>query len=106
MLFLAIIGGTVGIVAVMVGSALWRGYVLSTLWGWFVVPLFGLPKLAIAPAIGLSLVVGFLTYQTPPDVEERKRDGVDKWVRIVVLAALLPALSLGMGWIVHWYMAR
>lgn len=43
-----------------------RGLVLMALWGWFIVP-FGLPGLTLAWAIGISLIVGFLTADVKPD---------------------------------------
>ena len=106
MLFLAIIGGVVGIGALMVGGYLWRGYVLSILWGWFAVPIFHLPRLSIASAIGISIVVGFLTYQTPEDVEKPDRTQVHVWTRAVILVTLLPAISLGVGWVVHMFVTQ
>lgn len=35
--------------------AIYTGFVTSTLWGWFVSPLFGLPRLTVVQAIGLGL---------------------------------------------------
>lgn len=40
-----------------------RGWVLSRLWFWFAVPIFGLTPLGIAQAIGVSLIVWMLTHQ-------------------------------------------
>lgn len=43
-------------------QALWGGYVLMKLWGWFIVTTFtGAPQLNLAEAIGLDLVVSMLT---------------------------------------------
>lgn len=39
--------------AVMALSAVITGLVLSVLWGWFMAPLFGLPVITVAQAIGL-----------------------------------------------------
>ena len=39
-----------------------RGFVLKYLWLWFAVP-FGLMPISIAHAIGISLIISFLTYQ-------------------------------------------
>lgn len=51
------IGGIVVFVGSMFWGAAWSGFTLSTLWGWFVAPLFGLPILSVAYAFGLALVV-------------------------------------------------
>ena len=71
MTFLAILGGAVGIFALLVISSLLRGFVLVKIWGWFIVPLFHLPVLTLLPAIGLALVVGFMTYQYQYSKDER-----------------------------------
>lgn len=42
------------------GNIFWRAFVMTRLWGWFVVPL-GLPAIGIAHAIGLSLLFGVVT---------------------------------------------
>lgn len=45
-----------GIVAVMIVLALFGAFTISTLWGWFVVPL-GVKSVTMAHAYGLSTVV-------------------------------------------------
>jgi hypothetical protein len=72
MVFLAILGGFVGIVALVVLSTLLRGYALSVLWGWFMVPTLGLPHLSVAQAIGIAIVVSFLTYQDHSDLQKKE----------------------------------
>ena len=48
-------------------SLILNGLVLKKLWGWFVVANFGLKPLSIPSAIGIALIVSFLTYPgTPP----------------------------------------
>lgn len=46
--------------AYSIGCTILSGYVLSVLWGWFIVPTFGLPLLTIPVAIGVMLVVAYL----------------------------------------------
>lgn len=38
-----------------------RGYVLKSLWAWFIVPTFGGPAISVSVAIGISYIVGLLT---------------------------------------------
>lgn len=72
----------------------WYGYVLHLLWAWFIVPAFGLPAVSIPVAIGLSLVVGFMTksYTHDPEGEAWWK----KWARMY----MRPAVALLVGWIV------
>jgi hypothetical protein len=86
-----------GISALVVLSSIWRGFVLSILWGWFMVPLFGLPALNIPFAIGIALVVGFLTHQSSN--ENEKTD----WGNSITMAVMYPALILLVGWVVTFF---
>lgn len=56
------VGGCVVLLLATPFSMVWSGWVLSVLWGWFVVPL-GLPPLALWAACGVRLVTGSLTHQ-------------------------------------------
>lgn len=38
-----------------------KGLVISKLWVWFIVPMFGLPNFSIPYFLGLAIVVSFLT---------------------------------------------
>lgn len=40
-----------------------QGVTLMLLWRWFAVPIFGLPALTIAQALGLSLILGYVQYK-------------------------------------------
>lgn len=86
--------------------AMWRGYVLCILWGWFVARTFGLPELGIAQAIGLSYVVTYLT-ATMPAKQEKEPEGKEllsqQIARGLVFHGLYPTVVLFFGWIVkHW----
>ena len=102
MLALAVLGGTVAFVTLMVLSSIFNGYALSVLWGWFVVPIFGAPRLSIVPAIGIAMVVGYLTHQ----IETRRdEEGFGRQMaKSTALAILKPAFTLFFGWIVHLFM--
>lgn len=86
----------------MAASFIWKGYVLSVLWTWFLVGPFGWPSLSIPHATGIALIVGFLTHQDTAAKDER-----DKWEKItaaIVLTLVAPALALFSGWIVKAFM--
>ncbi len=57
---------------------LWNGFVLKTIWNWFVPDIFeGAPTLDIAEAIGIGLVLTFVTYRRiPSNKEESLLEGV------------------------------
>ncbi len=88
------------IASVIVGTIL-RGFVLSILWGWFVVP-FGVPPIGIAWAIGLSLMVGMVARDSAPKkTDDEPGKAVAKFLGLMLL---LPLLTLGLGWIIHAWM--
>lgn len=71
-----------------------RGWVLKTLWFWFLVPL-GAPGILTAHVIGVSLVVTVFTYQPKSGNDE------DKGVAYQYLSSLFLSIAcLGFGWII------
>ena len=84
------------VVAALVGAII-GGYVLSVMWGWFVVPLFNLPPLSIPYAIGINLIVSFLTQ---PNYKSSDKEKPSKVIAEMLMACFAPLMYLGMGWIV------
>lgn len=73
----------------------WSGYVLSVLWGWFMVPVFHAPALRIPYAIGIAFIAAMLTHQI------RKED--PDTATSVIHSIVSPAFFLLFGWIVTWW---
>ena len=91
----------------MTVSNIWRGVVLSRLWLWFIVPTFGLPNLNIATAIGISLILQYLTYRTPTHIksEEHVQRGSSTMLKnTAIYSFAYPVFALIFGWIVHQFM--
>lgn len=78
---------------------IWSGYVLSTLWGWFLVPALGLPAISIPSAIGIDLVVSYMTHQYRENTNDLGRD-VEMLIKGMVYSTGRPAVALFFGWIV------
>lgn len=95
---LTMIAAMLGLAAI---DAIWSGYVLTCLWGWFVVPTFALPPLTLAQAIGVSLIVGYLTHQYLPKQDKQengiKLDDIERAVDHVIFP---PAFALLAGLLV------
>lgn len=98
-----IIGYLATFLITAIGGSIWRGYVLSVLWGWFVVTTFGARPLGIAAAIGVSCVVSFLTFHYRPAPKDDREAG-EKIGEACVLAFLGPAFSLLFGYIVKFWL--
>lgn len=78
--------------------AAWSGFTLFVLWGWFVVPMFGLPALSVAQAYGIALVV-----RAAKGLDTRTEKNSDSFGvvlgRAFVLAPLISGFSLLFGWV-------
>jgi len=82
-------------------GVIWSGYAFSILWVWFIVSIFNAPVLSINSAIGLSMVVCYLTHQT--DNKEDKRTAAEKLVSMVGNAICKPLVFLAFGYIVRLF---
>lgn len=97
-----ILFGILGVVATAV-IVIYKGFILSVLWGWFIVPVFGLPALPVVAAIGINLVISFLTYQ-PIESKSENGDAMSAIGKAINAGILYPTIILFMGWIVHLFM--
>lgn len=94
----------VAFVAMITFAAIMNGFTLSILWGWFIVPVFGLHDLTIVQAIGISFIIGFFTAKlnATEDPEEEDRLKV-----LFVAIATRFSYCLGMlaiGFVIHLFM--
>ena len=99
--------GCIGLLAytlvVIVGGSIAGGWALSIMWGWFVVPLFSVPALGIAQAVGLMCVVGMVFPKSTANSDGKKKDSITVIVESFVLAFVAPFISVGIGWIVYQF---
>lgn len=79
---------------VLVVSSIANGFVLSILWGWFVVPLFEVPSLTIAQAIGISIVVSYFTNQYNDSDKKEEKSLTEKIIYLILLAIMRPVIVL------------
>ena len=91
---LTTLGIMVLIPALLIYVMLAYGYVLSCLWGWFVVPL-GVVQINIWQAYGLSLILAMLTYK--PDIFKKEKQDLDYGKALAGLTA--PWFTLLLGYI-------
>lgn len=86
--------------AYSIGCMILSGCVLSLLWAWFIASTFGLPLLTIPVAIGVMLVVGYLTKQA--DFNNSDREDYQKRVNVVQIVKPLSALVV--GWVIKMFL--
>lgn len=88
---------------------LFGGYVFSVLWGYFVVPKFGLPALSPVDGVGLMMVASFPTLKMQlQEAFSWKKDGMsdevfELWKMIAVDVIVYPATLLA-GYVWHLFL--
>jgi len=83
---------------------IWSGYVLSVLWKWFFVSAFSVSDISIANAIGVSMVVNYMTYQYDSSNQRTDtRSGTEQLVSSILYGLLKPTFALFFGWVVHFW---
>lgn len=72
------------------------GWVFTQLWGWFVVPLLGVPYLSIAHGIGITMLTRFASYLEKNSSEESHLVLLIQWF-------VYTLTTLAIGWIVQFF---
>lgn len=85
-----------GYIAAIVFSTVLNGFVLTVLWGWFVIRVFGVRAISIPEALGLAMVASFLTHQYH---EDKRSLG-----EILAYAFISGVLSLALGWVIQLFL--
>jgi len=93
-LFAALIQFAISIIPIII-----KGYVLSILWGWFIVPKFGAPPLGVAWAIGVSAILAVAL----PRPQAMKTLESDNWGLSMFVSTFYPLFGLLVGWIAHLF---
>jgi hypothetical protein len=92
---------------VCLGVIILNGWVLTYLWNWFVLPLFPqMPMLTLWPAVGLAIIVSYLTFHPRTEIIKSKDGKVYTTVSFLKLidGLLYPLYVLGFAWLVHRYL--
>lgn len=100
-IILGAFGVICGVIGFMVLKYFLNGVALQLLWGWFIIPIFHLPPLSLLQAIGVGMVVSFLTKQYIPKGEG---EGENETGKIILHIILSPLVAIVIGWIIHSFM--
>jgi hypothetical protein len=97
------LGYVTAFIIFMVLSVSYSGYALSVLWGWFVVPTFNLKPISIPVAIGLAIVVSYLTNHTDSSQENNGDTFTEVLAKLTGRALFKPTIALLVGWVVTFF---
>jgi hypothetical protein len=101
--------GLLMLVLIPVGYAV-NGFVLATLWNWFLATALHVPQLSIGQGMGIVTIAGLLASQSSYQriwLEKRLGELDEDELKEVSFAATIwdmlymPLLSLLIGWVVH-----
>lgn len=70
-----------------------KAWVVLTMWGWFIVPTFGLPALNVPIVYGILIAVAYI--KGYPDTEYDE----DYLSKVITNFFILPFIVLGFGWV-------
>lgn len=76
------------------------GYVIVTLWDWFIVPL-GAVRIGVAHGLGIGFLVRYMAMT--PNVATKEND---EWWMSSAMAIIWPLVVLFFAWITHWFMVN
>ena len=74
-----------------------RGWVLSIMWGWFIVTTFNAPPIGVWAAIGIAFCVGMFV------PNRAKTDEDQEWYTSVIAEVLGTLIALGIGWLIYHF---
>lgn len=90
------VGKTIAGILVYALGVVVRGYVVSWLWLWFIVPLWGLAALTVNQSIGLSFIIAVLTHGS-----KKKKESDISFFKIVIDSIILNLSILFLGWMLY-----
>lgn len=100
-LLLQAVGALAFICLIVAWNGLLTGLSLSVMWGWFVVPIFGLPALTVAQALGLALVASCFRSKTFKSDAEK-----EGWTTVAARAFFQPLTMWGLLMVTGWCLKR
>lgn len=101
MMLIAPIVAVVFVILIVAPLSLYYAWAASILWGWFVVPAFGVQPLSTLQLWGICLFLSMLRPRF--NFAKADPDGWDSGLTALIIA---PPLSLGIGYVIKfWLMA-
>jgi len=101
--FMSCLGMILATISLMVIGMVMNGWALSTIWNWFVPPIFGLTTLTFGKAIGIGMVAKLFTgtYNfSKSNNDTKNKTFTDVFAEGLSVSILTPLLTVGFAWIV------
>jgi len=105
--FASCVGMVVSLLVLLVIGMLLNGWALSTIWNWFIPPIFNLTTLTIGQAIGVSIVFELFTGTNrlvkSKDKNTSGKSYTDVFIESLITVILTPLSSVFFAWLVWAY---
>lgn len=80
-------------------SAAYFGYAIAVLWGWFVVPTFGLTPLSIPVAYGISILARMCIFDATITRVGQDDKIPEVIIKSITFGIMIPSFALGFGYV-------
>jgi hypothetical protein len=90
---------TLGLLLLSPLLAIYNGFVISKLWMWFIVPVFGLSPIRIIEGIGIQILLSHL-FRTLP----KKNEEAETAIVSIIFTLVSSSLTLLLGYIYSLFM--
>lgn len=81
-------------------ALLWEGFVVSTLWRWFLVPTLNAPIITAWQAAGIGMIVSMMTMVRKKDEDKTDEEAIADFLHYLWFWSFVPAMMLLFGRIV------
>lgn len=97
-----IFGQFMAVVLTLTLIPIMNGLVLSTLWGWLIVPIFEIQPLRAIEAIGILVVISFMKTHSISDDDDK--DFWPNFAKSIMVSIVLAVYALFAGWVVTQFL--
>jgi len=101
---IAIFGIALSVICITTLLIVIQGWVISTLWGWFIVPTFGLPELTIPIAMGIAMILSITNPRSAKiikSIKEKKEKA--EMIEEITVPLIRPFLVVFVGYIIKTF---
>lgn len=99
--FASCVGWVVAWVSTTVVAVLMDGWALSTIWNWFIPPIFHLVTLTMMQSVGVAMVFSLFARTNKLNTsKEENKSSLEKWIEATIVAIFTPLLSVAIAWVV------
>ncbi len=79
-----------------------NAWALQTLWNWYIPHIFGLLPLGFSEAVGVALLVTYLTHTMSHNIIEGERENWQDLIGRISVSIIKPLFGVGAGWVYLW----